>query len=63
VQFVVNEDGRYDSGSLKVLNSSNPAFTSAVKEALPGMRFSAARVGGRKVRQLVQLPFEFHLNR
>jgi protein TonB len=63
VQFVVNEDGRYDSGSLKVLNSSNPAFTSAVKQALPGMRFSAARVGGRKVRQLVELPFEFHLNR
>jgi protein TonB len=63
VQFVVNEDGRYDSGSLKVLNSSNPAFTAAVKQALPGMRFSAARVGGRKVRQLVQLPFEFHLNR
>lgn len=37
--------------------------TKAVKEALPKMRFSAARVGGRKVQQLVQLPFEFHINR
>ncbi len=63
VQFVVNENGRYESGSLKVLRSSNPAFTAAVKEALPNMRFAAARVGGRKVKQLVEQPFEFHLNR
>ncbi len=63
VQFVVNENGRYESGTMKVLHSSNPAFTAAVKEALPNMRFSPARVGGRKVQQLVQQPFEFHLNR
>jgi protein TonB len=63
VQFVVNEGGRYEPGTLKVMQSSNPAFTAAVKTALPQMRFSAARVGGRKVQQLVQLPFEFHLNK
>lgn len=63
VQFVVNESGRYESGTLKVLQSSNPAFTAAVKAALPQMRFSPARIGGHKVQQLVQLPFQFHLNR
>lgn len=63
VQFVVNENGRYEPGTLKVLQSSNAAFTAAVKAALPQMRFSAARVGGQKVQQLVQLPFEFHLNK
>lgn len=63
VQFVVNENGRYEPGTLKILQSSNAAFTASVKAALPQMRFSAARVGGRKVSQLVQLPFEFHLNR
>jgi TonB family protein len=63
VQFVVNESGRYEPGTLKVMQSSNPAFTAAVKAALPQMRFSAARVGGQKVQQLVQLPFEFHLNK
>lgn len=63
VQFVVNENGRYEPGTLKVLSSSNSAFTAAVKAALPQMRFSAARVGGRKVQQLVQLPFQFHLNK
>ncbi len=63
VQFVVNENGRYEPGTLKVLESSNPSFTASVKEALPRMRFSAARVGGTKVSQLVQLPFQFHLSR
>ncbi len=63
VQFVVNESGRVEPGTVKILQSSNAAFTAAVKAALPQMRFSAARVGGQKVQQLVQLPFEFHLNR
>ena len=61
VQFVVNENGRADMGTVKVLSSSNPAFTAAVKEALPRMKFSAAQIGGKKVAQLVQMPFQFHL--
>jgi protein TonB len=60
-QFVVNESGRYEGGSLKILSSSNSAFTAAVKDALPRMRFSAAQIGGKKVQQLVQMPFQFHL--
>lgn len=60
-QFVVGENGRYESGTLKILSSSNPAFTDAVKRALPGMRFSAAQIGGRKVKQLVQMPFQFNI--
>ncbi len=62
-QFVVGENGRYDAGSLKILKSSNPAFTAAVKDALPRMRFSAAQIGGKKVAQLVQMPFQFHLKK
>lgn len=60
-QFVVGENGRYESGTLKILKSSDPAFTDAVKRALPGMRFSAAQIGGTKVKQLVQMPFQFNL--
>jgi protein TonB len=60
-QFVVNESGRYESGTLKILKSSNPAFAAAVKDALPGMKFSAAQIGGKKVQQLVQMPFQFHI--
>ena len=62
-QFVVNESGRYEGGTLKILSSSNPAFTAAVKDALPRMRFSAAQIGGKKVQQLVQMPFQFHLQK
>ena len=60
-QFVVNESGRYEPGTLKVLKSSNPAFAAAVKDALPRMKFSAAQIGGKKVQQLVQMPFQFHI--
>ena len=60
-QFVVGENGRYESGTLKILKSSNPAFTAAVKDALPRMKFSAAQIGGKKVQQLVQMPFQFHI--
>jgi len=62
-QFVVGPNGRYEGGTLKILNSSNPAFTAAVKDALPRMRFSAAQIGGKKVAQLVQMPFQFNLKK
>ena len=62
-QFVVGENGRYEGGTLKILSSSNPAFTAAVKDALPRMKFSAAQIGGKKVPQLVQMPFQFNLKK
>ncbi|MDP9204514.1 MAG: TonB family protein [Gemmatimonadota bacterium] len=62
-QFVVGENGRYEGGSLKILKSSNPAFSAAVKDALPRMKFSAAQIGGKKVAQLVQMPFQFNLKK
>jgi protein TonB len=60
-QFVVNESGRYEPGSVKIINSSDPAFSAAVKDALPRMKFSAAQIGGKKVQQLVQMPFQFNI--
>ena len=62
-QFVVDTSGRYESGSFKVLKSSHEQFTSAVRNALPNMRFYPAEVGGRKVKQLVQQPFTFSLQK
>ena len=62
-QFVVGENGRYEAGTLKILNSSNSAFSAAVKDALPRMRFSAAQIGGKKVAQLVQMPFQFNIKK
>jgi protein TonB len=62
-QFVVDTTGRYEAGSFKVLKSSHEQFTQAVKNALPGIRFYPAEVGGRKVKQLVQQPFTFSLQK
>ena len=63
VQFVVNPDGLADMRTFKVLKSSNDLFTQSVKGVLPSMHFVPAEVGGRKVRQLVQMPFGFKVPR
>jgi protein TonB len=62
-QFVVDEDGRAEVNSLKILKSSNDLFTDAVRRALPNMRFYPAEVGGKHVKQLVQQTFQFKLDR
>jgi periplasmic protein TonB len=62
-EFVVNENGRVEMSTFKVLNSSNPAFTASVRKALSGMRFRPAKIGGRSVSQVVQQPFQFKLDR
>jgi protein TonB len=63
VQFIVDTTGRVEMNSFKVLKSSHDLFTNAVRQALSGMRFYAAEIGGRKVKQLVQQPFNFTLTR
>jgi len=62
-QFVVNEDGKAETSTFKVLKATNDLFASAVRSALPNMRFYAAEVGGKKVKQLVQQPFTFSLSK
>lgn len=62
-QFVVDEDGKAEVGSFKVLKATNDLFANAVRAALPNMRFYAAEVGGHKVKQLVQQSFQFKLDR
>jgi len=58
-QYVVDQTGRVDVSSFKVLKSSGPAFTAVVKEALPTLQFDAAVIRGRRVRQLVEQEFQF----
>jgi periplasmic protein TonB len=62
-QFVVTEDGKAEVGTFKVLKATNDLFASAVRSALPNMRFYAAEVGGKKVKQLLQQSFQFKLDR
>jgi periplasmic protein TonB len=62
-QFVVDTTGRAEMGTFRVLKSDHDLFSSAVRQHLPRMRFLPAEVGGRKVKQLVQQPFSFSLNK
>lgn len=62
-RFVVDEDGRVEQGTLKFVRSDNPLFEEPVRAALARMRFTPAAVGGKKVRQLVEMPFVFTLSR
>jgi protein TonB len=62
-QFVVDTTGRAENGSFKVLKTSHELFALAVKNALPGMKFLPAEVGGKKVKQLVQQPFVFAIQK
>ena len=62
-QFVVDTSGRIDMSTFKALKESHPDFTAAVKSALPNMKFAPATVGGKKVKQVVQMPFQFNLSK
>jgi periplasmic protein TonB len=61
--FVVDTSGYADLSTFTVLRSDHVLFTEAVRRALGRIRYLPAEVGGRKVKQLVQQPFQFRLNR
>jgi beta-lactamase regulating signal transducer with metallopeptidase domain/outer membrane biosynthesis protein TonB len=61
VQFVVDTTGRPIPETMKVVRSSHELFTNSVQAALPGLRFHAARVAARNVRQLAQMVFWFEV--
>ncbi len=62
-EFVVDTLGRADMTSVRLTGTDRVAFEAAVRRVLPEYRFRAAEYGGRKVRQRVQLPFRFLLDR
>jgi periplasmic protein TonB len=61
-QFVVSELGRVESDSVRFLQSDNVLFEESVRAILRRMRFAPAEIGGKKVRQLVQMPFVFTIS-
>jgi TonB family protein len=60
-RYVVDTTGFADVTSLQVLKATHPGFEQAVRDALPYMRFSAAKLGTQKVRQLVEQTFTFRI--
>jgi TonB family protein len=61
VRYVVDTTGFADPTSFEVLRSTHDDFTAAVRSALPDMRFNPARIGRRRVRQLVEQEFSFKI--
>jgi TonB family protein len=61
VRFVVDTSGKVDMTTVQVMLASRSEFTRAVRDALPGMRFTPAKMGGERVRQLAEQMFRFEL--
>jgi hypothetical protein len=75
VQFVVDTNGRADPATVRDLWPSDrprltgelgayyDRFLGTVKSALEDARFQPANVGGCPIRQIVKMPFTFHVRR
>ena len=61
VAFAVDTTGRAIMATFEVIKTNDSLFTSAVRDALPSMRFTPAVKAGQKVAQLVRMPFIFTL--
>jgi TonB family protein len=60
-KFVVDSTGHAIMSTFEVIRTHHDLFTRAVKDALPLLVFTPASIQGRKVAQLVQMPFVFSL--
>jgi TonB family protein len=59
VQFVVDTTGHVLLETFSAVSSTHPAFTEAVRRSLRHSRFRPATLQGRRVRQLMVLPYRF----
>lgn len=61
--FVVDSTGHADLASFVVMASTDSAFTTAVRTALPRMKYRPAVLHGRTVPQLVEQAFAFKIEK
>ena len=61
VYFVVDTTGRIDTTTIQVPPSVDRRFAKAVLDVLPRWHFVPAEIRGRRVRQLMEQPFEFRI--
>ena len=59
-RFVVDTAGAIEPGSIDIVSATEPPFGAAVLGALRAATFAPARLEGRRVRQLVEMPFDFN---
>lgn len=62
VQFIVDTLGRVEPGSVRVLETTHPAFVEATETGVLEARFRPATFGGHAVRQLSRMPVRYVLH-
>jgi len=63
VQAIIDTSGRAEPASVKVIQSPNPGFDQPAKQMILKGLFRPARVHGRAVRVLVNVPIDFTIKR
>jgi TonB family protein len=63
VSYVVDSTGLADSSSIVIVRASREEFALAVRQALPYMHFIPAKIGPKRVSQLVMQSFNFKIER
>ena len=58
-EFIVGPDGVIEQGTFGIASTTHPYFSAAIRSALETAVFRPATLAGRRVRQLVQVPFVF----
>jgi len=59
LQLIIDTLGRPEPESIRALTSPHDLMSSAAIDALRACQFTPARVRGRAVRALVQIPLDF----
>jgi TonB family protein len=62
-EFIVDTTGQVETGTVGIVSSTSPLFTEAVRVALQSASYLPALRDGHPVRQFVQQPFAFSVNR
>jgi hypothetical protein len=62
-EFVIDTTGEAREGSIGIIDATHPLFAVAAERAILASRFEPARHEGRKVPQVMVLPFRFQLQR
>jgi TonB family protein len=63
VQALIDTTGRAEPGSVRIIQSSHPGFEESAKSYMRQALFRPARLRGRPVRVVMDLPLEFRLNK
>lgn len=61
VQAIIDTMGRIEPNSLKIITTANPGFNESAKQTVLKSLFRPARVYGKAVRVLIQLPITYSI--